>query len=698
MPQLSALSDRASRLAKECPNVDVEPSKSCYIECEKGKVFCQRAAMWLEDVLRDDEFGSIAHDRMNWTVRALRDGKAGKLYSKLYELLCKGNDLLDERAASLNCELEWRIIDDRREHPPKFESLAEYAKMRRAKIADALADPFRQLAYVNQEAVCDATRDPLGNRLMGKLSEAQLTLGMALGMLVGAHAATSAEIRPYLIVDPTATGESRTEWQKVWQEFERVWISPEATDAAAWTWLAVNLCCFAVPPRYDVFDGVPEVQQRCLWAVATSGGIGPIPAFVYAVRDGLRLAGASVQNAAKEREALPADSVGSDSRGRTRSQIKQLCFLSLFYVDAIRMEEPFDDPALWRVVEQCRRQFLPQPRVSAHLAGKDFRPLTPQDVADVLRSLPTGRYSFYVEIRDGLLTPVGTLPNDGEAITCVGLRADTDLLRLLAEDIRAIDPGAALPLGIESHDDLLVRMKANDRETIVAEVENWWIDRRDELTGRLNGAEAQGADEGEKAAEAADALVERKRSMDENSFCKEGDTWRVTFGGKSTPGLADRDGMIYIACLLRTPDRRVDVDDLWVLTHPGDADEMKRLKCANVLDKPIRKADRDYVEELGETIQEGRDCPDDPAAQAAANDARKKLPAMLPQLQGHRNEQDTHRKRVADLVKKAIDRVRYGMKDHNKELALHLLNKIHTGYSCVYYSDADAPSWVVDMS
>jgi len=30
-----------------------------------------------------------------------------------------------------------------------------------------------------------------------------------------------------------------------------------------------------------------------------------------------------------------------------------------------------------------------------------------------------------------------------------------------------------------------------------------------------------------------------------NAFCKEGDTCRVTFGGKSTPGLADMDGMIF---------------------------------------------------------------------------------------------------------------------------------------------------------
>jgi len=182
-----------------------------------------------------------------------------------------------------------------------------------------------------------------------------------------------------------------------------------------------------------------------------------------------------------------------------------------------------------------------------------------------------------------------------------------------------------------------------------------------------------------------------------NAFCKEGDTWRVTFGGISKPGLANIDGMLYIARLLQTPNVPVDVLDLWVLAHPANADEMERLKCARALDRPILKGDDEYLTDLRTALQEGNDHPDDPAAQAAAAEARDMVAAMAPQLQGHRNEQETKMKRRADLVKKAIDRVRDGMKAHNKELAQHLIKAIETGYSCVYHSDPAAPSWVVDM-
>ncbi|HUT10467.1 MAG TPA: hypothetical protein VMY42_08225, partial [Thermoguttaceae bacterium] len=77
------------------------------------------------------------------------------------------------------------------------------------------------------------------------------------------------------------------------------------------------------------------------------------------------------------------------------------------------------------------------------------------------------------------------------------------------------------------------------------------------------------ADEWERleVADAKSGLSDAERPF----FGKEGNTWRVEFGGISTPGLADRDGMLYIARLLQTPNLPVDVLDLWVLAHPGDS-------------------------------------------------------------------------------------------------------------------------------
>ena len=85
---------------------------------------------------------------------------------------------------------------------------------------------------------------------------------------------------------------------------------------------------------------------------------------------------------------------------------------------------------------------------------------------------------------------------------------------------------------------------------------------------------------------------------------------------------------------------------------------MAQLKCADRIDKPIAKGDPKYLRDLKdsqEAMWEGRDHPEDPVAQAAANDARRKVTAILPQERRHLNNQDTRRKRVADLVKKAID-------------------------------------------
>lgn len=287
---LRELAERASSLAKQCAKINTEPGAWGVIEWEKGKLFCQRAGTWIEDVFRDKEFGQIARERMNWSVREMQNGEAGRLYSLLYGLLEEGNDLIEERAARVSIAPRWRIINDRRKSPPEFDSVDEYAKARRVEVADALADPFTQLVYVNQEAVCDAATEPFSRRVMTKLAEAQLTLKFALIGMQDAGAVNFEEVRRFLVLDPTATGSARTEWQRLWQHFERVWITAEASEAAPWIWLGLNLCCFSVPPRFDVFDGVPEMRQKSLWWVATSGGGGPIPPFVFAVRDALERA------------------------------------------------------------------------------------------------------------------------------------------------------------------------------------------------------------------------------------------------------------------------------------------------------------------------------------------------------------------------------------------------------------------------
>ena len=170
-------------------------------------------------------------------------------------------------------------------------------RMRAKALADHLADPFDHLLGVNQEGVCDAAIEPFGRRLVTALADAQFKLYRVLNRMRIFGVLKFDEMRRYLAIDRTATGSARTEWQRLLQDFERVWIGPEAIQAAPWTWLGINLCCFALPPRYDVFDGPSEIQQQSLWAVATSEGIGPIPPFVYAVRDAVKMAAEQIAKA-----------------------------------------------------------------------------------------------------------------------------------------------------------------------------------------------------------------------------------------------------------------------------------------------------------------------------------------------------------------------------------------------------------------
>lgn len=163
----------------------------------------------------------------------------------------------------------------------------------------------------------------------------------------------------------------------------------------------------------------------------------------------------------------------------SKSQTKQLLFLSLVYTDAICKNVDY------KGVKQS----------SLHL-DEDL-PLKPDEVVDCLRALPAGRYRW-VYIDKGHDTETSSiLHNSVPKNPCRGdeiiLSSDTDLLRLLVEDIREIDADAKFPRGIESYRDLFVRMKADNPDTIVADVENWRIDRRDEPVGASSRTNAQGS-------------------------------------------------------------------------------------------------------------------------------------------------------------------------------------------------------------
>ncbi|HUU01900.1 MAG TPA: hypothetical protein VM425_10690, partial [Myxococcota bacterium] len=179
--------------------------------------------------------------------------------------------------------------------------------------------------------------------------------------------------------------------------------------------------------------------------------------------------------------------------------------------------------------------------------------------------------------------------------------------------------------------------------------------------------------------------------------------WRVEFGGISTPGLADRDGMLYIARLLQTPNLPVDVLDLWVLAHPGDSEQIAALKRADQLDMPVPTSGREgrrrierHIRDLKGDIDASEQEPGNPEKKAIADEARLALAKLGKLTKERRSHQNTQRKGTLDCVKKAIDLARTQIAEFNKPLADHLSSPtIKTGYNCVYHPPDPAPQWVV---
>ena len=228
---LHELVERASSLAKHCPKVDIEPGAPCVVQSEKGKVFCRQVALWTEDILRNTEFGQIARDRMSWSGRQMKSGEAGRLYRELHRLLCEGNAMVEERESLMHSPPE--------ADPDEIAAWLQEGvdRMRAKALADHLADPFDHLLGVNQEGICDAAIEPFGRRLVTALADAQFKLYRALNGMRIFGVLKFDEMRRYLAIDRTAIGSARTEWQRLIQDFERVWIGPEAIQAAPWTWL-----------------------------------------------------------------------------------------------------------------------------------------------------------------------------------------------------------------------------------------------------------------------------------------------------------------------------------------------------------------------------------------------------------------------------------------------------------------------------
>jgi tetratricopeptide (TPR) repeat protein len=176
----------------------------------------------------------------------------------------------------------------------------------------------------------------------------------------------------------------------------------------------------------------------------------------------------------------------------------------------------------------------------------------------------------------------------------------------------------------------------------------------------------------------------------ENALRREGDTWVVTFRGR-TSRLRHVKGLLDLAALLREPGREVLALDLMGGFDVGSAP-------GPVLDERARREYRARVGELQSEIEEAQQAND----WARAERAEAELDAFVEQLAsafglGGRQRAagsaaERARAAVTHRVRAAIRRIGEG----DPEAGRHLRNAVKTGTWCAYQPDIDV-SWTVDV-
>lgn len=183
----------------------------------------------------------------------------------------------------------------------------------------------------------------------------------------------------------------------------------------------------------------------------------------------------------------------------------------------------------------------------------------------------------------------------------------------------------------------------------------------------------------------------------DNVFRLEGDTWALTFDGR-TVRVRDRKGVRYIARLLEEPGREISALDLAAAEGASDGDA-PRGDSGPLLDAKAKQAYRRRLEEIEADIREAEEHGDRGRA-SRATEERELLARELSRAFGLGGRERpaagsaTERARVS--VTRAMRQALLRIAEHHAALGAHLNHAIATGTFCAYAPDPkDTIKWKV---
>jgi len=184
--------------------------------------------------------------------------------------------------------------------------------------------------------------------------------------------------------------------------------------------------------------------------------------------------------------------------------------------------------------------------------------------------------------------------------------------------------------------------------------------------------------------------------MPDNVFRREGEAWRIRFGGGKPFILLPRKGAAYLHTLLSQPGRPVPVTELAFLVA-REPSKYALGSAGEVLDKDAQRAYRVRYEELQRELEEA-EADNDFAAQ---DRARREIEWLVDQLKsalgagGRLRRQSDDRDRIRKSVLAAVRRARQEIAKWDKRLAEHLKASVRCGWDPCYYPSEEI-EWQTD--
>jgi tetratricopeptide (TPR) repeat protein len=186
------------------------------------------------------------------------------------------------------------------------------------------------------------------------------------------------------------------------------------------------------------------------------------------------------------------------------------------------------------------------------------------------------------------------------------------------------------------------------------------------------------------------APVEVAQPLGSNVFRSEGDVWLVEFDGQ-VARVKDSRGMQYLRHLLRNPGQEIHVLELAALLAGGTQTTAEA--PVELLDEQARRAYRERLADLEETVREANEWGDDERAARA----QEEMDALLAELSravglGGRARTGSAAERARSTITKAVKAALTRVKGAHAALGRHLETTVKTGLFCSYTPDPRVPA------